>query len=81
MTLAGALILFVPVFSAIPLGLMTSNALMWLVPWARQASEAKAQGVKWASFRDAQTALFKVALVLVPIGVVSGFVGAYMLGR
>jgi hypothetical protein len=60
---------------------MTSNALMWLVPPARLASERKAQGKKWASFRGAQLALFKMALVLVPIGLISGIIGALILGH
>jgi hypothetical protein len=81
MTLAQALIFLVPLFSAIPLGFMTSNVLMWLVPPARRASEEKAKGVKWASFRDSQIALFKLALILVPIGIASGVIGAFLLGK
>ena len=81
MTVAQALIFLVPAFSAVPLGFMTSNALMWLVPPARRASEQRAKGKKWASFRGAQLGLFKIALVLVPIGVVSGIAGALILGR
>jgi hypothetical protein len=81
MTFAQALIFLLPFLPALPLGLMTSNALMWLVPWARRASEEKAKGVKWASFREAQMALFRVALVLVPIGVLGGVLGAYLLGQ
>ena len=81
MTLAQALIFLVPLFGSIPLGLMTSNALMWLVPPARRASEKKAQGVKWASFREAQLALFRTALVLVPACLVCGIIGAVILAR
>jgi hypothetical protein len=77
-TLSAVLMGFVPAFSAIPLGFMTGNALMWLVPPARRASEAKAAGVKWATFRDAQMSLFKLALVLVPLGAVSGTIGALL---
>jgi hypothetical protein len=67
MTVAQALIFLVPGFSALPLGFMTSNALMWLFPPARRASERKANGRKWATFRGAQLGLFKIALVLVPL--------------
>jgi hypothetical protein len=81
MTVAQALMFLVPVLSSIPLGLMTSNVLMWLVPPARRASEKKAEGVKWASFRESQLALFKMALMLVPIGLVGGIVGALIAGR
>ena len=81
MSPAQALMFLVPLISAVPLGLTTCNVLMWLVPPARRASERKAQGVKWASFRESQLALFKMALVLVPIGLASGIVGALMLGR
>ena len=75
------LMFIVPAIGAVPLGLMTSNALMWLVPPARRASEEKAKGRKWATFRGAQMGLFKVALVLVPIAVASGIIGATLLGR
>ena len=80
-TFAQALIFLLPAFTAVPLGFMTSNALMWLVPPARRASEEKAKGVKWASFRDSQTALLKMALLFVPIGFVGGVIGALLLGK
>jgi len=81
LTLAQALIFLVPAFSSLPLGFMTGNVLMWLTPPARRASEKKAQGVKWASFREAQRGLFNIALLLVPIGLVLGIIGAAILGR
>jgi len=81
MTASQALMFLVPGFAAIPLAMMTSNILMWLVPWARRASEKKAKGVKWASFREAQLALFRAALVLVPVGLISGIIGALIMGR
>ncbi len=79
LNIAQALMFLVPMFSVIPLGLMASNALFWLVPAARRASEAKARGVKWASYRQSQLGLFKLALVMVPIGIVSGVIGAILL--
>ncbi len=81
LTFAQALVFLVPMLAAVPLGLMVSNALMWLVPWARRASEEKARGVKWASFRNSQRALFKMALVLVPLGFCCGTFGAFLLGK
>jgi hypothetical protein len=81
MTAAQVLIFLVPMFSSVPLGFITSNVLMWLLPPARRASERKAKGVKWASFREAQLGLFKIALVLVSIGLISGIIGALILGR
>jgi hypothetical protein len=80
-TIAQALIFIVPLFASVPLGFMTSNGLMWLVPWARRASEEKAKGVKWATFRESQLALFRLAQVFVPVAVVCGIVGALILGR
>jgi hypothetical protein len=80
-TVAQALIFLVPAFSSVPLGFMTSNVLMWLVPPARRASEKKAEGVKWASFREAQRALLRIAFVLVPIALICGLIGALLLGR
>jgi len=79
-TLAQALIFLVPVLPSVPLGFMTANGLMWLVPPARRASEKAAQGIKWASFRDSQHALFNMALVLVPAGLICGVIGALILG-
>ena len=81
MTIAQALIFLTPALSALPLGFMTSNVLMWLTPPARRASERKAEGVKWASFRESQLGLFKMAVVLVPIGLACGIIGALILGR
>src|ERR1700690_1943995 len=42
--------LFVP---AITVGLLLSNCLMWLIPWARRAMEAEAAGDKEMTFRGA----------------------------
>src|SRR5690348_17337940 len=81
MAIATGLMFIAPVFSAIPLGFLTSNVLMWLIPPARRASEKNAEGVKWASFHEAQVVLLKIALVLVPLGVVSGIVGALIIVR
>jgi hypothetical protein len=81
LTVARALIFLAPGFASIPLGFMTSNVLMWLVPPARRASERKAQGVKWAGFREAQRGLFNIALLFVAIIFVLGIIGAVMLGR
>jgi hypothetical protein len=81
MSVAQALMFLVPLFASIPLGFMTSNALMWLVRPARRGSERSSEGVKWASFREAQLALFRIALVLVPVSLVCGIAGAFLLGR
>ena len=76
MTFGQFLMFIVPFFAATPLAFMCSNGLMWLVPWARRASEDKAKGVKWASFRDSQMALLRMALIMVPIAIVCGVIGA-----
>jgi hypothetical protein len=81
LTFAQALIFLVPGLASIPLGLMTGNVLMWLVPPARRASERKAQGVKWAGFREAQRGLFNIGLLFVSVMLVLGIIGAAMLGR
>jgi hypothetical protein len=81
MTVGQTLIFLVLGFSSTPLGLMTSNVLMWLVPPARRASERKAEGVKWASFREAQLGLLRIALVFVSFGLVCGLIGALIPGR
>jgi hypothetical protein len=80
-TLAGFLMIIVPLVGAVPLGFMASNGLMWLVPWARRASEERAKGVKWATLRESQSALLKMAMILAPIALVCGSIGAAILGR
>jgi hypothetical protein len=76
MTLAEALMGLPPFFAAMPFGFMTSNLVMWLVPLARRASEAKAKGVKWASYQESQRGLFRIALILVPLGLGLALIGA-----
>jgi len=78
---AAHLITIPPLFLSIPLGLMASNCLMWCVPAAKAASEAKAEGVKWASFKDAQTALAKAFCILLIPTLILGVAGAVALGQ
>jgi len=80
-TLGQALIFLVPAFAALPLGFIVSNRLQWLVPPARRAAEKKSQGVKWADYYSAQKGLFSMARVMVPFGLLCGFVGVFLLGR
>ena len=81
LTLAQFLMIIVPLFGSIPLGLITGNCLMWLIPPARRSSEGKAKGVKWASFRESQLALLHVAAVFVPATLIAGTIGAAIMGR
>jgi hypothetical protein len=75
------LMIVVPLFGAMPLGLAVSNCLMWLIASARGTSEKKAKGVKWASFGHAHTTLLKAAVVQVPITLAYGSIGAAILRR
>jgi len=76
------LLMTVPLFfPAIPIGFILMNVLMWLIPEVRADSEAKATGVKWANYRQAQTALFVVAVFLMIPAIIAGAIGAYLLGR
>ena len=68
-------------FPAIAIGFILTNMLMWLIPEVRADSEAKAKGVKWASYRQAQRALFIVAIFLTIPAIIAGAIGAYLLGR
>ena len=68
-------------FPAIAIGFILTNVLMWLIPEIRADSEAKAKGVKWANYRQAQTALFVVAVFLMIPAIIAGAIGAYLLGR
>jgi hypothetical protein len=78
MTLAEGLMGLPPLLAAVPLGFLTSNSLMSLVPAARRAHAAKMQQPGWVSFRGAQRGLFKIAQVLVPIGLAPALIGALL---
>lgn len=77
-TFAVGLMMMMPAFAAVPLGFMASNVLQWLIPPARRAGEKKAKGVKGASFREAQRGLFKLAQLLVPLGLGAALLGALL---
>jgi hypothetical protein len=73
-------LLSVPTFvAAVPLGLILTNALAWCIPPARKTFNAKAEGVKWASFRDSMESLAKIAMVIVPACLLLSFVAAVKL--
>ncbi len=76
MSLAQGLILLGPAFAALPLGFMSSNVLQGLLPAARRAHEAKSQQPGWVSIRGAQRGLFRLALILVPLGLGAAVIGA-----
>src|SRR5690242_1435841 len=47
MTLSEALMDLAPILAVVPCGFLTSNFLMWLIPAARRAHEARSQQPGW----------------------------------
>ncbi len=67
-------LLLVPLFfAALPLGLMFSNAVIWLIPSARRALD------RGASLSEAMLGLWKVSRVIVPICLLLSLLGAVTL--
>lgn len=75
-------LLVVPLFfAAIPIGMLLTNLVAWLIPPARRAFAREAEGVEGASFRQTMGELGKVALVLVPICLLLSGIGAATLSN
>ena len=70
-------LLLIPLFfAAIPVGLILTNMIAWLIPPARRTFAREAEGVVGASFADATSELAKIALIIVPICLAISSVGA-----
>jgi hypothetical protein len=64
---------------AIGLGFVTANIIMWLIPPARRAFEAEAQGHPGTSFKDAMKSLGKFTAWALSGGLVIALVAAWSL--
>jgi hypothetical protein len=67
-----------PFFGVVPLAMVLSNALIWVIPPARRALDKEAQPHPGTSFHQAQRNLLKLALVLVPISALFSITGALL---
>ena len=65
--------LFIP---AIFIGLLLSNCVMWLIPWARRAMNAEAAGDKEMTFSGANRGLIKVGGIASGVAVLLVLIGA-----
>ena len=74
---------FIMVFSifigAGAVGFMLTNALFWLIPWARKVFESEAVGHPETGFRKTMRTLFKVCLWTLIPGLLIAFLAAYFL--
>ena len=61
---------------AIAIGLLLSNCLMWLIPWARSAMNVEAAGDEEMTFRGANRGLIKVAGIASGIALLLVLIGA-----
>ena len=77
--ISGFLMLIPPLISAIPLGFMLANCMVWCVPPARHTLDREARGHWHASFRDSTADIGKLALFIVPICLALGVIGAFTL--
>ena len=74
---------FLMVFAVAPgalcVGLIFANCMSWLLPPARRVFDAESVGCAGASFREATGALVKVALWVVPAGLIIALVSGTLL--
>jgi hypothetical protein len=73
------LMLFGPFFGAICLGLIFANCVAWLIPLARRALNAEAEGYRGTGFRESTGALLRCAKWAVPGGLIISLVAASLL--
>ena len=70
---------FAPAAGALCFGLVIGNCLVWLIPLARKTLDAEAVGYRGTGFREATTALLRLAAWTVPIGMAIAILAAVML--
>jgi hypothetical protein len=75
--LATTMIAVACIFPAITLAMLTSNLISWAIPPARNANLAAMSGLDKVSFGSLNRGLLLFALVIVPICMVQGLVGAF----
>lgn len=63
-------------FASIPISMLLTNAILWLVAPARRAFDREARGIKWASFRESIAGLWAITLIIVPILLSLSLLGA-----
>jgi hypothetical protein len=73
------LMVFAPAAGALCFGLMIANCLVWLIPPARRTLDAEAVGYPGTGFREATTALLRLAGWTLPTGMAIAILAASML--
>jgi hypothetical protein len=74
---ATGIIAFSALISAIPLGMMLANAVLWIVPPLRRVNEIAAGVTPGATFKDATEDLMSVALFLVPAAAIASLIAVW----
>ncbi len=75
-------LLVVPLFFAsVPIAMILANLIAWLIAPARRSFDREAEGAVGASFAEAISGLWKVALIIVPICLVLSSIGAATLSQ
>jgi len=77
--LSGFLLVFPVLFSSMILGMMSANILSWCILPVRRIFDREAGGDKRLSFVGSLKGLGRIALVLVPLCLLLGFIGAITL--
>ena len=55
-------------FAALPLGLMVSNILFWMIPPLRRIEDKESIGYKGTDFRNSMKGLYSFAVFSIPLG-------------
>ena len=75
-----SLLMVLPIgISSLILGMILANFILWCIPAIRRILENKAEGIPFASFRESMTGLTYIALILTPICLLLGLIGAWAL--
>ena len=67
-----------PLFTAIPVGMLVGNWLVWLLPAARRKIEVEAINSRAADFVSSQKLLFRASAVVLPVSLGLSFIGALL---
>ena len=67
-----------PLFAALPLGMLLGNLVVRQIPPARRALDAEAHGHPATGYTQSQRAIFKLAVILVPVSFGVAMLGILM---
>jgi hypothetical protein len=63
-------------FAALPLGLMVSNVIFWVIPPLRRIEDKESIGYKGTDFRNSMKGLYSFAVFSIPLGLAASILVA-----